>query len=109
MAYKLFSTGQRSSAIAIALLLIGKVNCSATEYVFSAPPEVGQETLEIPARSTEYPLYECDLETETQATQSESESALDSHACGNCIDCEELIHEAESETQFTSKQRKDRQ
>ena len=109
MAYKLFSTGQRSSAITIALLLISKVNCSATEYVFSAPPEVGQETLEIPARETEYPLYECDLETENQATESESEFALDSHECGNCIDCEEFTQEAESEAQFTSKQREDRQ
>ncbi|MEM7590707.1 MAG: hypothetical protein AAF383_04170 [Cyanobacteria bacterium P01_A01_bin.83] len=106
MAHKLFSTGQRSSAIAMVLLLTSKVNCSATEYVFSAPPEVGQETIEIPARSTEYPLYECDLGTE--ASESESESALDAHECNNCIDCEEFIQEAESE-EFTSKQRKDRQ
>ncbi|MEM7757522.1 MAG: hypothetical protein AAGF83_23300 [Cyanobacteria bacterium P01_G01_bin.67] len=103
MVYQLFTTFKSSSAIAIILLLTNKVYCSATEYVFTAPPEVGQEVLEIPASETEYPLYECEAETETK-----SEPALDSHEC-SCIDCGEVTQDAEADAQLTSKNKPTRQ
>ena len=103
MVNQLFNTIKSSSAIALALLLGNQLHCSATEYVFTAPPEVGQEVLEIPASETEYPLYECDGDRET-----ESGTPLDSHNC-NCIDCEELTHEEETDEQLTFKNKTNRQ
>lgn len=58
------------------------IDVRATEYVFTAPPEVDRQLEEIPASETEYPLYECNSETENK------DEALDSHNC-NCIDCED--------------------
>ena len=103
MVNQLFTTIKSSCAIAITLLLSSKLQSSATEYVFTAPPEIGQEVLEIPASETEYPLYECDTETET-----ESEAPLDSHEC-SCIDCEERTQDDESDEKLTSKNKNNRQ
>jgi len=64
MVYQLFATLKNSLAIAIALLLTSKVQCLASEYIFTAPPEVDHQLLEAPSRETEYPLYECAAETE---------------------------------------------
>lgn len=82
MVYKLFTTCRYSGAIAIVLLLTNAADCWATEYVFTAPPEVDREVIEIPASDTEYPLYECENESEA-----DPETALDSHDC-TCTDCE---------------------
>ncbi len=97
MVQQLFTTFKCSSAIAIILLLTTTVQCLATEYVFTAPPEVDHEILEVPARETEYPLYECESETET-----ESETALDSHDC-SCVDCQDITQDSESNGKLTSK------
>jgi len=87
MVYKVYTACRNSSAIAIVLLLINIPQASSTEYVFTAPPEVGEEVVEIPASETEYPLYEC---------TTESEDRLDSHDC-ICTDCEEI--ESDSQLQ----------
>ncbi|MEL6437763.1 MAG: hypothetical protein AAFQ80_00710 [Cyanobacteria bacterium J06621_8] len=97
MVNQLFTTLKSSCAIAITLLLNQQLYCSATEYVFTAPPEVGQEVVEIPVRETEYPLYECDVESKTP-----SETSMDVHEC-SCIDCEELTQDHESDAQLTLK------
>ena len=103
MVNQLSTTIKSSMAIATVLLLSNQLYCSATEYVFTAPPEVGQEALEIPASETEYPLYECDPDRET-----ESATLLDSHGC-SCIDCEELTQDEEVDEQLTSKNKPNRQ
>lgn len=100
MVCQLFTSFKSSSAIAIILLLTNKIQCLASEYIFTAPPEVGQELLEIPSSETEYPLYECEPKTE-----SESETALDSHDC-ECIDCGEATQDSESERKLTSENKK---
>lgn len=102
MVHQLFATLKSSCAIASFLLLINKGQCFSSEYIFIAPPEIDRELLEIPASETEYPLYECESETET-----ESPTALDSHEC-NCIDCEEVTQDSESDEQLTSKKKQNR-
>ena len=84
MVYKLFDIGKKAGAIAIFFLLINTLDCSSTEYVFTAPPEVDRKIQEIPKSESEYPLYECNNESET-----EENDVLDSHDC-TCTDCEEL-------------------
>ena len=84
MIYKLFDLGKKSGAIAIFFILINALDSSSTEYVFTAPPEVDHKIEEIPESQSEYPLYECDNESET-----EENDVLDSHDC-TCTDCEEL-------------------
>jgi len=95
MVYQLFATLKNSLAIAIALLLTSKVQCLASEYIFTAPPEVDHQLLEAPSRETEYPLYECAAETEA-----EEETALDAHNC-HCIDCEDLTQDTEADEPLT--------
>ncbi len=102
MVHQLFATLKSSCAIATFLLLTNNGQCLASEYIFTAPPEVNREILEIPASETEYPLYECESETGT-----ESETALDSHQC-NCIDCEEVTQDSESDEQLTLKKKQNR-
>lgn len=102
MFHQLFTTFKSSSAIALILLLTSKVQCLASEYIFTAPPEVGHELLEIPSSETEYPLYECELAAET-----ESETALDPHDC-ECIDCESATQDSESDQKLTSETQKNR-
>jgi len=87
MVYKLGTALGSSIAIAIFLLLTNTDAGSSTEYVFTAPPEVDRSVVEIPKRETEYPLYEC---------EQESEDALDSHDCV-CTDCEEVESNAQPE------------
>ena len=82
MVNKLFATCRYWGAIATIFLLLDPLDCRATEYVFTAPPEVDREVVEIPASDTEYPLYECQGETDA-----DSESVLDSHQC-TCVDCD---------------------
>lgn len=90
------SSFKKSSAIAIGILLTSKVKCLSTEYVFSAPPEVGQESLEIPSSDKEYPLYECITDSEREET--ETETALD-HNC-SCLDCQDLEQESEQQSEL---------
>lgn len=91
MVYKLCTALGSSTAIAIVLLLINTFKSSATEYVFTAPPEVDREVVEIPKSEKEYPLYEC---------VSESDDALDSHDC-ICTDCE--LEQSQSQSESESK------
>lgn len=88
--------------IAIALLLTLVTGCLASEeYVFTAPPEAAElEAEEIPARETEYPLYECNSEENAEAG-TEAETALDSHDC-SCVDCEDLFTESASDEDSSS-------
>ena len=102
MVHQLFATLKSSCAIATFLLLTHNVQCLSSEYIFTAPPEVDRELLEIPASETEYPLYECESET-----GAESETPLDSHEC-SCIDCEEVTQDSESDEQLTSKKKQNR-
>ena len=104
MVYRLFT--KLISLGAIALLLIYKVSGSlaAEEYVFTAPPETNQQTEEIPASNTEYPLYECDVASKAESeseSAANSETALDPHDC-ICTDCEELPPEKTSEPESSS-------
>jgi hypothetical protein len=86
-----------SGAIAIILLLTNTLASSATEYVFTAPPEVNRQIVEIPARDTEYPLYECNAKT-----AAEEDKALDAHDC-SCIDCGDKLEESQlDQSQSTS-------
>jgi hypothetical protein len=54
--------------IIISLFIINFVNRNLLDIqkycVFSAPPETNQDLVEIPARETEYPFYECNSEVE---------------------------------------------
>lgn len=92
MVYKLFDFGKTSGAIAIVFLLINSLDCSATEYVFTAPPEVERAVVEIPVSDTEYPLYECS--NEATGAENEEDRVLDSHNC-ICTDCEDQLEDIE--------------
>lgn len=87
MVYKLGNVLRSTGAIALILLLVNILESSATEYVFTAPPEVKNEAAEIPSSDEEYPLYEC---------ASEADNALDSHDCV-CTECEPELQKEESE------------
>lgn len=100
MVYKLFNIGRNSGIVAIFFLLINALDCSSTEYVFTAPPESGREVLEIPESDAEYPLYECENDS-TTAEKYISDSYLDSHDCV-CVDCETMPKNADSEQQYTT-------
>ena len=94
--YKPFATFLSSMAIAVILgSFVGEAN--STEYIFTAPPEVDHDLVEIPASETDYPLYECD----SPSSDSETEQALDSHNC-NCVECEDVVRDSESENHQTS-------
>lgn len=94
MVYKLYNVLRSASAIMGIFLLVNTIETSATEYVFTAPPEVKEETAEIPMSDEEYPLYEC---------VSEADDALDSHDCV-CADCElELEQEPTEESESEAK------
>ena len=99
MVYKLFVTLIGSMAIAIAPWSINRVRANPTEYVFSAPPEVDPELVEIPVSETDYPLYECNSEL----SDAETETALDSH------DCEDLAEDPESDSKITSQNKQERE
>jgi hypothetical protein len=109
MVYKLLNIGKHAGAIrlrlgfAIAIIFLSTktLDASSTEYVFTAPPEVNRQIVEIPPSETEYPLYECNSEvaakseTATKATEAtEAKNALDVHDC-NCQDCEDTLEESE--------------
>lgn len=96
MVYKLFVTLIGSMAISITPWSLDRVRANPTEYIFTAPPEIDRELVEIPASETEYPLYEC----KTASSDADTEAALDSHDC-NCIDCEELAEDTQSNSQLT--------
>lgn len=104
MVHKLFAfTTLKCSGIVITLLTANIAQANPTEYVFSAPPEIDNELVEIPTRETDYPLYECNNEHE----QTES-TAIDSHNC-ECIDCDNLAQDEESNERLTSQNKQDRQ
>jgi|GEM_PF-2268781 len=90
MINKLFATFKYFGVIAITLLNISGIRVNATEYVFSAPPEVDKKITEIPTQE-EYPLYECEEES---ATHGENK-LRDSHDCVCVEDCDEYELEAE--------------
>ena len=101
MVYRLFA--KLTSLGMIALLLTCEVaRClAAEEYVFTAPPETGQKAEDIPASDTEYPMYECNLESDAESeSDTNSETALDPHDC-TCTDCEDLPSETKSEREST--------
>lgn len=91
MINQLFATLKYTGAIAIALLNISIIRVNATEYVFSAPPEVDKQMKEIPTQEEEYPLYEC----ESESTGHGENELRDSHDCVCVEDCEEYELEAE--------------
>jgi hypothetical protein len=91
----------KPSAIAIVFLATINPGASSTEYVFTAPPEVNRQIVEIPASKTDYPLYECKSgtvaksETSTKASEAqEAEDIMDIHD-SNCTDCENTLEETE--------------
>lgn len=93
MIYKLLTALKYSGAIVTLIAIAFPVRVNSTEYVFSAPPEVGEETVEIPIQETDYPFYECDREiseAEAESIPEESEqNKIDSHNC-DCEDCGEM-------------------
>lgn len=98
MVYQLPAKLTSLGTIAIALLLTLVTGClaSSEEYVFTAPPEAAElEAEDIPARETEYPLYECNSEENAEA-DTEADTALDSHDC-SCVDCEVSTESASDE------------
>ena len=92
MVQKLFAT--LTSSIAIGFLLTNQIQVNPQEYVFSAPPEVDRQLVEIPAQK-EYPLDECSVESATEPS-----TPLDSHDC-NCEDSEDLVKDSETSGQLT--------
>ncbi len=90
MINKLFATFKYLGTIAITLLNISVVRVNATEYVFSAPPEIDNQITEIPSQE-EYPLYECESES---GGHGENE-LRDSHDCECVEDCYRYELEAE--------------
>lgn len=88
MVNQLFNLGRNSGAIAIFFLLINTLDSLATEYVFTAPPEVDRQIVDIPASDTEYPLYECSNESADK-----QDDVLDAHDCV-CTDCEERVEDS---------------
>ena len=100
---KLITTFQRSGTIAIALLIANAVSANSQEYVYSSPPEVDYELVEIPSSDTEYPMYECNQESEKQ-----SPNNIDSHNC-DCVDCDGVSQDSEKQEQLTSRSRSSKQ
>lgn len=100
---KLITTFHRSGAIAITLLLANAVSANSQEYVYSAPPEVDYDLVEIPSRDTEYPLYECSQESEQHNHEN-----IDSHDC-DCVDCDNVSQNSAKEEQLTSQGRSSKQ
>jgi len=101
MVYKLLNIGKHGGAIAVIFLSTKTLSASSTEYVFTAPPEVNRQIVEVPPSDTDYPLYECSSEAiakpeaVTEATEAtEVNNALDTHDC-NCQDCENTLEESE--------------
>jgi hypothetical protein len=98
MVYKLLNVGKHAGAIAIIFLSTKTLDASSTEYVFTAPPEVNRQIVEIPPSETDYPLYECKAEavakSETDTESTAASNALDIHDC-NCQDCEHTLEESE--------------
>ena len=99
MVYKLCTALRSSMTIAMVLFLTSISKSWATEYVFTAPPEVEREVVEIPASDEEYPLYECD---------SKSDDALDSHDC-TCTDCDKREQSPSAESESDSENEADRE
>jgi hypothetical protein len=82
-------------AIAVIFLSTKTLSASSTEYVFTAPPEVNRQIVEVPPSETDYPLYECSSEAISKLeTATEANNALDTHDC-NCQDCENTLEESE--------------
>ena len=103
MNYKLFTALQCSGATLIAFLTAKTVQANPTEYVFSAPPEIDNELVEIPQSETDYPFYECSQEFKNQ----ETEAAMDSHDC-ECLDCDDTTQDSESNEQVASQNQKNK-
>ena len=100
MMKKLFATFKYSTVMVITLLNIKVTQANSQEYVFTAPPEVDNNIVEIPAKETDYPFYECESESEEQKT--EEEELIDSHNC-DCKDCEDMVEDTEENEKFTSR------
>ena len=108
MINQLFTALKYSGTITLTLFTIRAAQANATEYVFSAPPEIDNNVVqEIPAQEVDYPLYECASETsEIDAEEPENEESIakiDSHNC-ECIDCEETFPEVEEQGKLSSRQ-----
>ncbi|BAZ46675.1 hypothetical protein NIES4102_37120 [Chondrocystis sp. NIES-4102] len=85
MVYRLLGSLSSLGIISIGILDSNVLNAKPTEYVFSAPQEYNQESVEIPSSKKEYPLYECNME----ANSNSEEVFIDSHNCAECVDCRE--------------------
>ena len=96
---KLLGVLQFSKAIAL-MVLINSVGVNAQEYVFSAPSEVNDESVEIPSSDQEYPLYEC------ESSEQSSSEKIDSHNC-DCVDCE-ANQDSAKEDELASQNRQDK-
>jgi hypothetical protein len=103
MVYKLLNIGKHAGAIrlrlgfAIAIIFLSTetLGASSTEYVFTAPPEVNRQIVEIPPSETDYPLYECGSEKVAKPeTATKATNALDVRDC-KCQDCEDTLEESE--------------
>lgn len=115
MVYQLLNIGKpveeirrplRLAMIAMIFLSTNPLGTSATEYVFTAPPEVNRQIVKIPPSKTDYPLYECRSEAiaesaaqpiakpEKATEATEINHALDIHDC-NDQDSENSPEESE--------------
>ena len=96
-----------SGVFAITMFMVKTSFADTTEYVFSAPPEVDNNVVEeIPAQETDYPLYECDRDLETEnANDEDSNGKIDSHDC-DCLDCGEVPQDLEKNKLSSRKEKK---
>lgn len=89
---KLFTALKYSGTMTVSILIVQANQAKATEYVFSAPPEVDNNIVEeIPAQEADYPFYDCDtqaLKQEEAEVTEDDDTKIDSHDC-DCVDCEE--------------------
>ena len=100
MINRLFTTLKCSGALTIMLFVVRVYPANSTEYVFSAPPEVDNEVVEIPEQSEDYPFYECDDEisdSEAKEEREDKETKIDSH------DCEEMVENGNKQNKMNSR------
>lgn len=90
-----------SGSIALSLLSTNPASAnSSTEYVFTAPG-TDSEVVQIPSRSTDYPLYDCSCSEYTpemiEKLNQESDKAIELFGC-DCAGCLRLVRNLEPTT-----------
>ncbi|MCC0176407.1 hypothetical protein I4641_05375 [Waterburya agarophytonicola K14] len=91
MINRLFTTLKCSGTLTIVLFAVRAFPANSTEYVFSAPPEVDNEVIEIREQAEDYPFYECDREIsdpEAKEKSEDTEAEIDSHDCDDLLENE---------------------